>query len=83
LVFDVARFNNNYGDVMLDPNGSAEILYILVPALILLLIDIITIVAITKSKNSENEKLVWVIVVIFLPVIGPILYMFIGHDYSN
>ena len=35
--------------------------------------------AITNKGLGDGEKIVWVIVVIFLPVLGPILYFFIGR----
>jgi hypothetical protein len=33
--------------------------------------------AITNKGLRDTEKLVWVIVVLFLPLLGPILYFFI------
>jgi hypothetical protein len=35
--------------------------------------------AITNKGLSDMEKILWVLVVIFLPVLGPILYFFIGR----
>jgi hypothetical protein len=35
--------------------------------------------AITNKGLGDGEKIVWVIVVIFLPVLGPILYFLIGR----
>jgi len=35
--------------------------------------------AITNNGLGGAEKIVWVIVVIFLPILGPILYFFIGR----
>jgi hypothetical protein len=35
--------------------------------------------AITNKGLSDMEKMLWVLVVIFLPVLGPILYFFIGR----
>jgi Phospholipase_D-nuclease N-terminal len=32
-----------------------------------------------SSNMSSTEKLVWVVVIIFLPVLGPILYLVIGR----
>jgi hypothetical protein len=32
-----------------------------------------------SSNMSSTEKLVWVVVIIFVPVIGPILYLVIGR----
>ena len=35
--------------------------------------------AITNKGLSDGEKVVWVLVVIFLPLIGSIIYFFIGR----
>jgi Phospholipase_D-nuclease N-terminal len=35
--------------------------------------------AITNKSLSGNEKILWVVVVILLPCLGPILYFFIGR----
>jgi hypothetical protein len=35
--------------------------------------------AITNKGLSDGEKIVWVLVVIFLPLIGSIIYFFIGR----
>jgi len=35
--------------------------------------------AITNKGLSDGERIVWVLVVIFLPVVGCILYFFVGR----
>ena len=35
--------------------------------------------AITNKGLRDGEKVLWVIVVIFLPCLGPLLYFFIGR----
>ena len=35
--------------------------------------------AITNKGIADTEKIVWVIVVIFLPVVGPLIYFFVGR----
>ena len=49
----------------------------LIPLLILI-IDIVVIIDIIQSNKDSEKKILWVIAVIFLPVIGPILYYVIG-----
>jgi hypothetical protein len=46
---------------------------------IILIIDIIVIVDIVKSNKDTEKKILWIIAVVFLPVVGPILYYFIGR----
>lgn len=47
--------------------------------LVILLFLIIPFIDILKSKFKGNNKLVWLIVVVIVPIIGPILYFFIGR----
>jgi hypothetical protein len=35
--------------------------------------------AITNKGLEGAEKVVWVIVIIFVPILGPILYFFLGR----
>jgi len=51
----------------------ARLLYFLV-----VIIDIIVVIDILKGNKDFEKKLLWIIVVIFLPVLGPILYYVIG-----
>lgn len=45
----------------------------------ILIIDIIAIVDIVKSNKDTGKKILWIIIVLFLPVLGPILYFFLGR----
>ena len=46
--------------------------------LIVLVIDVIAIVDIVKSQKDLEKKVLWIIAVVFLPVLGPILYYLLG-----
>lgn len=46
--------------------------------LIILIIDIIVIVDIAKSNKDSEKKALWIIIVFFLPILGPILYYAVG-----
>lgn len=48
--------------------------------LIILIIDIAVIVDIVKSSKDTEKKVLWIIAVVFLPVLGPILYYVIGRN---
>lgn len=43
-----------------------------------LVLDIIAIVDIVKSSMSNGKKALWVVLVLFLPVVGMILYFVVG-----
>jgi hypothetical protein len=47
--------------------------------LIVLVLDIIAIISVFKSSKSANEMALWIILIIFLPVIGMVLYFLIGN----
>jgi hypothetical protein len=44
------------------------------------LIPIVALVDIVKSKFEGNTKLIWVIIVVFVNVLGAILYFTIGKN---
>ncbi|MBT1690526.1 PLDc N-terminal domain-containing protein [Dawidia soli] len=43
-------------------------------SLLTLVIDIVVIVDIVRSRLSSDRKILWVVVVVLLPLVGPILY---------
>lgn len=47
--------------------------------LLILILDIYVIYLIVTSGGDPGMKLVWVIVVLLLPLIGPILYLLLGR----
>jgi Phospholipase_D-nuclease N-terminal len=47
-------------------------------SLIVLVIDIIVVMDILKSNKDMEKKILWIIAVIFLPLLGPVLYYLIG-----
>lgn len=46
---------------------------------LILVIDVIVIIDIVKSNKDTEKKILWIIAVVFLPVLGPILYYFVGR----
>lgn len=46
--------------------------------LIILILDVIAIVEVINSSKSTGEKVLWCLLIFFLPVLGLILYHFIG-----
>jgi hypothetical protein len=58
--------------------GGWEIL-LLSSLLVPLILWIIALVDCLKSEFSGNNKLIWVIVILFFPVVGPILYFLMGR----
>lgn len=60
--------------------GPQELIVILLIVPIFLIIPIIALVDILKSEFEGNNKIIWVLVLLFLWIIGAILYYFIGRD---
>ena len=46
--------------------------------LLVVVIDIIVIIDILKGNKDFEKKILWIIAVVFLPILGPILYYIIG-----
>ncbi len=46
--------------------------------LLVLVLDVIAIVDVVKSAVPTNQKVLWVILILVLPVIGMVLYFLIG-----
>lgn len=47
--------------------------------LAVIVLDVIVILDILKSNKDMEKKILWVIAVIFLPLLGPVLYYIIGR----
>jgi len=52
------------------------LIFLAIPQFILFIIALIDIL---KSEFQGNDKLIWILLIIFLPLIGPILYFLIGR----
>lgn len=57
--------------------GYMELIWLV--AIFNFIIPIIALISILRSKFEENNKLIWIIVVVFLNLIGAILYFLIGR----
>jgi hypothetical protein len=51
--------------------------------LLLLVLDIYVIYLIVTGKGEIGMKLIWIIVVLLLPLLGPILYFVLGRSGSR
>ena len=62
--------------------GLTELLLIFLILFFLMLLPLVAIISILKNRFKDNDKLVWTIVVIFMPILGAILYFIMG-SYSK
>ena len=61
--------------------GGQEILFILIVLGVVILLPLIALVDVIRSDfRGPNDKLIWVIVILFLNVIGALLYFIIGRN---
>ena len=56
--------------------GGFELLIVL----FIFLLPVIALVSILKNEFTGNNKIVWVLVVILLPILGSLLYFAIGKN---
>ena len=48
-------------------------------SLVILVLDIVAIIDVLKSSMSTGKKVLWTLLILILPVIGLLLYFFIGR----
>ena len=60
--------------------GPQELILILIISLFLFILPIIALVDIIRSEFTGNNKIVWVLIVIFFNIIGSILYFLMGKN---
>jgi hypothetical protein len=48
-------------------------------SLVILVLDIVAIIDVFKSSMSTGKKVLWILLILILPVIGLLLYFFIGR----
>jgi hypothetical protein len=54
-------------------------MFVGIGSLIVLVLDIICILQVVQSRMDSMKKLVWVLVILILPILGPILWLLIGR----
>jgi hypothetical protein len=57
---------------------STGLFILQISLLVSILLWIYCLINILKYKFENNDKLIWILVVIFLPILGSILYLSIG-----
>ncbi|WP_165864810.1 PLD nuclease N-terminal domain-containing protein [Rufibacter latericius] len=48
-------------------------------SLFAIILQIVCLISLLKNNFRDGDKLIWTIVVIFVPIAGSILYLFIGR----
>ncbi len=60
---------------------AALLRYLILPVFIVL--AAIALVKILKGNYRGNEKLLWIVVVVFVPIIGVILFYLVGKNQND
>ncbi|WP_018619287.1 PLDc N-terminal domain-containing protein [Spirosoma luteum] len=61
--------------------GVPELILILLAGAVVFLLPIMALVDVVRSEfRGQNDKVIWVIVILFLNIIGAALYFFIGRN---
>jgi hypothetical protein len=60
--------------------GPQEIIFILLIVPVFLIIPIIALVDVLRNEFTNNNKIIWVLVILLSWIIGAILYYFIGRN---
>ena len=63
--------------------GAPQIILILIVVLMLGILPLIALIDILRNEFTQNNKLVWTMVVIFFPFIGAILYFIMGSKHKT
>ncbi|ADB40366.1 PLDc N-terminal domain-containing protein [Spirosoma linguale] len=60
--------------------GGIELFFILGALAFLFILPIVALVDVVRSNfRGPNDKVIWVIIIVFLNLIGALLYIFIGR----
>ncbi|TYB75850.1 PLDc N-terminal domain-containing protein [Bizionia myxarmorum] len=65
-------------DVILNDTSYSFIIWQITLTLIIAL-WLYSLIDILKNSFDKNDKIIWILVVILIPIIGSILYLFIGR----
>jgi hypothetical protein len=59
---------------------AGGILLTLFIVLFIILLPLAALISVLTSEFQGNDKIIWVLIIIFLPFLGSVLYFLIGRD---
>ena len=59
--------------------GTLQLFLILGGVLLLLLFPLMALISVLKNDFKGNDKIIWVLLIIFLPFLGALLYFLVGR----
>ena len=60
--------------------AGAGILMIMFFVVCILLLPLLALISVLMNDFQGNDKIMWVLIIIFLPFLGSVLYFLIGRD---
>jgi hypothetical protein len=66
--------------ILLGMIGPFQIILILFVLIFVLLLPLIAIISVLRNDFQGNDKIIWVLIILFLPFLGAILYFMIGKN---
>jgi hypothetical protein len=71
----------NLGQLFLQgaPQGGGSLLYTIL-GIVLLVLVILVIVNVWRSRKAFIPKVLWTLIIVFVPVVGLILYFLLGRE---
>jgi hypothetical protein len=62
--------------------GALTMIAFHLSGLVILVLDVIAVIEIVKSRDDGTKKAVWILMILFLPVLGLLLWFFLGRKKS-
>ena len=62
--------------------GAMTMIAFHLSGLVILVLDIIALIEILKSNDDGTKKAIWILMILFLPVLGLVLWYFLGRKKS-
>jgi hypothetical protein len=59
--------------------GPGHILILLMIILFIILLPLIALIDVLINRFPGNDKLIWVVIILFIPFLGSVLYFLIGR----
>lgn len=59
---------------------GGSLFLILLVVLFIILLPLMALISVLTSEFQGNDKIIWVLIIIFLPFLGSVLYFLIGRD---
>jgi uncharacterized membrane protein YhaH (DUF805 family) len=60
--------------------GPQELIIILMIVPLFMVLPLVALISVLTNRFEGNDKLIWVLVILLLPIIGAILYFAIGRS---